>query len=259
LSFPERSLERTAQKRFRAFWQAGLVRRIVPPIYPDTRSGPPFYIYTLDRAGAMFVAEHLGVSLSDLAWRPTADESQLFLDHTLRTVDIRIMLMEICLAAQIELSFVDERLLKREPATIESAGEDGERLTISVIPDGFFRLQLPNGKSLSCCLETDMASSTIAPTKWQARSFRRKVLGYQTLIAQGNASVLWNAKGAIVLMVTTSATRRMHLQQACEDAGGDHHFWFTTFDALKASTILTEAVWYVAGKGETRYSLLPER
>jgi hypothetical protein len=259
LPLPQKALTRVVQKRLLAFWQAGLVRRIATPVYPHTRSGNPFYIYTLTKAGAQLAAAHLGIALADFAWRASEDESQLFLHHTLKTVDIRLMLMEASLRETIELTFLDERVLRRDPVKVALSGRNGERLTVSVIPDGYTQLRRSNGKSLVACWETDLATSTLAPTKWQVRSYRRKVLAYQALIAQAPANDLWDAQGALVLTVTTSGNRLAHLQQVCEAAAGDHHFWFTTLDALSAQTILTAPVWWVAGKGETRHRLLPGR
>ena len=31
-----------------------------------------------------------------------------------------------------------------------------------------------------------------------------------------------------------------------EEAGGKHHFWFTTFDRISPQTVLTEKIWSVA-------------
>jgi hypothetical protein len=263
-SLPQKALLRVVQKWLLSAVQTGILRRIVPPVVPHERKGPPTYIYCLAKDGAALVAEHQGVSLAELDWRPGRDESQLFLNHTLQTVELRILLMQACLAAQIELDFVDERFLKRAPAKVTVVGDNGEALTVTVIPDGFFRLRLPNGKQLVCCLETDMASTTIASTKWQARSFRRKVLGYQALVASEHAGDVWNAQGAVVLTVTTTATRRAHLQQACEDAVDDPHwvgnFWFSTFEELRgADKMLSAPLWWVAGKGEKRFCLVPPR
>jgi hypothetical protein len=257
LPLPQKALPRVVQKRLLAFVQAGLLRRLAQPIYPHTRSGPPVYIYTLTKAGAQVAAAHLGVSLSDLAWRESADESQLFLQHTLTTATIRIMLMAACGQEHIALTFVDERLLKRQPAPVTLSGPDGEQVAVSLTPDGFSRLQLPDGKWLAMCWEIDLATATIAPTKWGVRSLRRKWLAYQQLITQGPANDLWDATGAIVVTATTSAPRLTHLREVCEEAGGDHHFWFTTLERLSAATILTAPVWQVAGQGEHGHCLLP--
>lgn len=255
----EKSLVRVVQKRCLAFTRAGLVRRIKPPVFPDLRSGPPFYIYTLDRGGAALVAEQLGLPLRELAWRSAGDESQLFLNHTLQTVDLRIMLAEACLRHQLKLAeWIDDRLLRREPVRVSLAGEDGATLRVSIIPDAYYRLKLASGPTLACCLEVDLGTSTIAPSKWHARSFRRKVLAYRHLMKGGDSNGLWNAKGIVVTTVTTSLSRVAHLKRVCENAGGDERFWFATFDSLQADTILTAPVWSVAGKGDQRFSLLPE-
>src|SRR5215216_2080749 len=101
---PEKSLRRVVQKKLLAMVKAGIVRRIVPPIFPNERTGPPFYIYTLAKAGAGLVAEYLGMTLQEMGWRPVGDESFLFFNHTLALVDYRLTLFEACLVQNVELS-----------------------------------------------------------------------------------------------------------------------------------------------------------
>jgi hypothetical protein len=257
---PQKSLRRVVQKKLLAMVKASLVRRIVPPIFPHEGTGPPFYLYTLAKAGAALVAESLGMTVQELGWRPSGDESFLFLNHILALVGYRLILVEACVRQGVDLAgWVVDRRLRKRPARVMLTGDEGERIQVSVVPDAYYQLKLPSGHTLSCCVELDRGTSTVAPSQWQAKSWRRKMLAYQQLQAQGLADSEWATHGFIVTTVTTSALRMAHLKSVCEGVGGDHHFWFTTFAELSAGTILTAPVWFVAGQGEKRHRLLPER
>jgi len=256
---PTKALRRVVQKRLLAWQRAGIVRRIAPPVFPATRSGPPFFIYTLDKLGAALVAEHLGVTPGELGLQ-RAGESLFFLNHMLQMTAVKLMLAEATLRQGVELAdWIDDRVLRKEPACVTLDGESGERLRVSVVPDAYFQLKLPSGSTLACCFEMDMGTSTIAPGKWQARSWRRKMLAYRTLMARLPAEPGWAAAPFIVTTCTTSVTRRAHLRRVCQEAGGDQRFWFTHLDGLNADTILTAPIWSVADKGDTQHTLLPRR
>jgi hypothetical protein len=130
---------------------------------------------------------------------------------------------------------------------------------VSIVPDAYFQLKLPSGKSLACCFEMDLGTSTVAPRQWQARSWRRKMLAYRRLLEDLPVAPGWAAAPFIVTTCTTSTTRMAHLRRVCEAAGGDQRFWFTHLDNLNANDILTGPVWSVVGKGETQHALLPRR
>jgi hypothetical protein len=258
LSLPAKALRRVVQKKLRALVQAGLLQRIIPPVVPASRSGPPHYIYTLTKHSAAFIAEDLGMTVRELGWRPPGDASFLFLHHVLALVDHKLLLLHACATQQVSLvEWIDDRLLKKAPARVTLTGEAGERIQVSVIPDAVYRLRLPSGHQLACCLEIDRGTSTVAASAWQVKSWRRKIMAYQALQAQGLEGSSWATPGFVVTTVTTSPTRLQHLQGVCEAAGGSHHFWFTTFDRLQADTVLHAPVWQVAGKGTQLHSLLP--
>lgn len=190
------------------------------------------------------------MTLHELGWRTADDVTHLFLHHVLAIVDFKLALMQACLAQPIELSaWISDRSLRKHPVQVEIATDAGGPIQVSVVPDAVFRLRLPSGHTLSCCLEVDRGTSTLAASQWQAKSWQRKLLAYQALQEQGMAGSGWALPGMIVTTVTTSPTRLANLLAVCEAAGGGAHFWFTTFDRLTAETILTGAVWQVAGKG----------
>lgn len=259
LPLPQKALRRVVQRNLRRLVKAGLLQRIVPPVDPTARQGPPFYIYTLTTDGARIVAHDLGVTLAQLGWRGGRDASHLFLQHTLALVDHKLCVMQACRAHAIELvAWHDDRILKRTPARVQLKGEQGTRIKVSVVPDAYYRLRLPSGQQLACCVEIDRGTTTVAASTWQVKSWRRKILAYQALQQQPAKPGHWTAPGFIVTTVTTSAPRLAHLLQVCAEVGGDHHFWFTTFDAVRAATVLQEPVWRVVGQGIALHRLLPQ-
>ena len=255
LPVPEKSLRRMVQKKLLAMVQAGILTRIMPPVFPDTRTGPPFYIYSLAKMGAAMLADYMGMTVGELGWRPADDVTFLFLNHVLALVDFKLALTTACLARDVELSeWVGDRELRREPAKVSLTNDTGEQTHVSIVPDAYYQLRLPSGHVLSCCLEIDRGTSTVAASKWQAKSWRRKVMAYQFLQQNGLAGSIWAAPGFIVTTVTTSPSRLAHLLTISEEAG--NRFWFTTFERLNADTILG-AVWQVADRGTKLHSLLP--
>jgi hypothetical protein len=125
------------------------------------------------------------------------------------------------------------------------------------VPDAFYQLVLPSQQVTWLFLEVDLATMVISPSKWQLRAWRRKFLAYRGLLESGVLKTHYGADAMIVTIVTTSPARAANLVKACERAGGDARFWFTTFNELK--TDLFGEIWRVAGKGETLYRLLPRR
>ena len=258
LPLSRKALRRMVQKRLKAMVEAGFLKRIVPPVLPETRTGPPFFIYTLTKSGATLVADSLNMTLSELGWRPVDDITFLFLNHVMALVEYKLALIQACLATQIKLSeWVGDRVLRREPAKVVVTSDSEEPMQVTIVPDAYYQLQLPSGHVLSCCLEIDRGTSTVATSKWQAKSWRRKVLAYQVLQEQGLPSRAWATPGFIVTTVTTSQARMNNLNAVCDEAGGSSHFWFTTFDRLTPDTILVGSIWQVAGKGAKLHSLLP--
>jgi hypothetical protein len=258
LRLPQKAFRRMVQKKLKELADTGFVKRIVPPVLPDTRTGPPFFIYTLTKPSATMVADWLGMTLSQLGWRPADDVTFLFLSHILALVEYKLLLTQACLAKGVNLAdFVSDRILRREPARVVLMNDTGEHTPVSIVPDAYYALELPSGHVLPCCLEIDRGTSTVATSKWQAKSWRRKVMAYQAL-QQGIPGSTWAKPGFIVTTVTTSLNRMAHLRSVCEETGGGSHFWFTTFDRLKHDTVLTGAIWQVAGKDDQHLGLMPE-
>jgi hypothetical protein len=224
------------------------------------RSGPPFAIYTLAKAGALWVSGQLDLTVEELGWRPSRDEHLLFLEHTLRIVDFRLALEAACWQEQITLAgWIGESSLRKQPLRVDLTHEDGQRQAVSVVPDGVYTLRLPNGHSLTCALEIDRATSTLEATSWQAKSWRRKVLAYQSVLRQGLGRAVWDAETFIITTCCSSRKRAAHMREVCERAGGDHNFWFAAWADVAAAPMgwLTQPIWQVADHGTTPYTLAP--
>ena len=98
---------------------------------------------------------------------------------------------------------------------------------------------------------------TVQPRQWQLKSWRRKILVYRRLQESGLLKEHYNADSMIVATVTTSTTRLENIRTVAEKADADHRFWFTTFDDLNHTTVLTDPIWAVVGLGDEQQSLLP--
>jgi hypothetical protein len=217
-------------------------------------------VYALDRFGAELVSEQRGLAIGEMDWKPTeAERNLLFLDHTLAIVDFYLALSRACLTHHVTLAeWTDDRTLKRHPARVTVTRENGSTQTVPLIPDAVCMLVRPrqSHKSTSLFFEADLGTMVIEPSRAQMRAWRRKFLAYRFLPENGVLKTHYGADSIIVTVVTTSPTRAHNLVRACERAGGDERFWFTTFDELQHDVLRGE-IWRVATKGDTRYALLP--
>ena len=158
--------------------EVGVSRRIEQPVFPGQRTGSKPYVYALDRIGAQLVAQHLGVDVREIEWKPKdAERNLLFMEHTLAVADFRLALQQACLDHGVTLAeWTGEAILRREPAKVEIVVGDRQPLTVTLVPDGYAKLVLPSGHAAWIFLEIDRGTVTVEPTNWQLRSWRRKVL-----------------------------------------------------------------------------------
>ena len=259
LPVARKAATRVVQRRLRQLVDAGLLRRVVQPVFPNEHTGSKPFVYTLDRAGAKAVSDFTGLGFAEISWQPNTTDRKpgyLFLDHTLAIVDVYRALTGACRAHDVTLAeWTTDRFLRRHPAHVDVSLEHGRRETVSLVPDGFYRLVLASHQSAWLFLEMDMGTMTVAPTHWRLRAWRRKFRAYLALPERDVLKNHFGADSMLVTVVTTSPTRVANLVGACERAGGDERFWFTTAERLK--TGMFGAIWRVAGKGEVLYPLLP--
>jgi len=242
---------KACQRRLRLLTQHKLLRRIDLPVRRG--EAPPPYIYTLDKGGAEVLSQELGVSFEEINWRPTdAEENDIFLLHHLATNEVRIAITLACEQTGYTLdTWLDEKELRSEGMYdhVVLTGPQGREERIAVIPDGFFVLH-SDKRIARFCLEVDRGTVTVQPTLLERRGWRQKITAYLAYEASGAYSQRYQSKTLWVLTVTTGERRLRHMKEVTEAVGGDHRFWFTTFEQLRPETILTEKIWYYAGSNE---------
>lgn len=217
-------------------------------------------IYFLDRKGAQLLAGYLSISLAELDWDPkdtVAGTSHLFIDHLLKTNDVRIA---ISLAAQKENvtieQWIDDKTLRsrqmKDYVTLADAKQHDRK--VAIVPDGYFHLTVGDRQSHHF-VETDMCTVVGLSTKSGRRDWAKKVRSYLAYHGSGQFQARYHTSSFRVLTVTTGQRRLANLKKITEEAGGKSRFWFTTFEQLTSDTVLSQPIWQIAGR-EGEYSLV---
>jgi hypothetical protein len=258
LPFGQKADIRGTQRRLLQLTQAGLVRRIVQPVFPG--EGSRQYVYALGEVGAHLVSEQTGVDLDELDWKPKEAEHRLSFDfpqHYLGVADCYLALMRSCLKNDVRLAqWMDDNRLHGHPARVPVELEDGRKQTLSLVPDAVAKIVLPSKKAAWLFLEYDRGGTTILPAHWH-RGWRKKWLMYRALPESRALKDHFDADNMVVMVVTSSSARIVNLVKACERyARNDARFWFTTMSDLERD-VLTDPIWRVVNKGDGRHPLLP--
>lgn len=246
---------KACQRRLKQLTTAGLIRRIEQPVKRNEGSKP--YIYTLDRNGAHWLTDELGIDPKDIDWRPKpAEENYPFMAHLLAITDVRIAITLACEQTGLVLeAWFTDRELKREGALDYAllTSPDGKEHKAAVIPDSVFVLRRGDAMALFF-LEVDRMTTTLAPTSFERRGWSRKVRTYMTYFSGEAFHKRYAGKKAQVLTVTMSEQRLANMKAITEQVEGDNRFWFTTFDQVTPN-IITAKCWQRATM-TSLYSLL---
>lgn len=237
----------TAQYRLsRLFHHEYLDRHFMTVVSGGPASSP--IIYTIGRHGERMLAEQRGYTPSELRRPKGGTLSWNFLEHLLRINDFRV---DVTLAARTKGWTVevweDEPLFRANPDYVWLNNSQGRLSKKPVLPDGYFRLAVPQGRA-HFFVEVDRGSESLS-------RFRPQVEVYQAYTASGQYQVRYSKTSLRVLVITTSARRMASLKMATREAGGDRKYWFTTFDLVTPETVLTGAVWERL-MDDTPYSLI---
>ena len=217
-------------------------------------------VYFLDRKGAKLLAECLHVAPGDLDWRSkdnAAGAKHLFIDHLLKTNDIRIAMTLAAQQQHVTLErWLDDKTLKSRQMKeyVMLPNNKGEEQKVAIIPDGYVHLDTARGPRHHF-LEADLRTMVGLSSKSGRRDWARKIRAYLAYKDSGLFAERYGAHSFRVLTVTTGQRRLENLKRITEESGGHARFWFTTFDQLTPETVLLAPIWQIAGR-ERQHALL---
>lgn len=236
------------RRRLCLLYHNGYLERFPAPVRAGAWAWRP--VYRLTAKGARLISEDTGV-LDPSYWGAGFDRDQrrtkvslLFLEHTLRTNDVRIA---VTLAAQSKgyrvEKWLDDTRLKAEHMRdhVVLHATQGRSRRVAVLPDAYIILSIGDRRA-HFFLELDQA--TMSNERWRTRA-----LAYLDYTASGKYEARYKTRSLRILTVTTTAKRLANLRATTEKAGGGRLFWFTTYAEAMDKGILCEEIWRVAGDG----------
>lgn len=227
------SSKSTAQYRLSHLYHHGFLQRHFLPVY----AGWSPTLYTLDKRGVALLRHECGLERVTV-W--DSENGHEFLSHTLAINDVRVAITLACQDADYTLvQWKSEADLKADYDRVTITNEKGKEQSISLIPDSYFTIETPQGKT-SCFLEMDMGTMTVG-------RFATKIRAYLAYTKSGAYQKRYQTKSLRVLTITTSQTRCINLIAASESVGGDRRFLFSTKEQTVRETALHSPIWQVVG------------
>ncbi len=237
LYFPSKN---TVQDRLKKLWHAGLIKREFLPVIggmKPTQTGAPL-LYSIDTPGAELLQQWFDYKSEDLR----LSRSQLsfqFADHTIGLGDTRIAFLESCKKQGLTLdTWRDEKALK---ASYDHVAVKSNRM-VAVLPDGYMKVKLANGKFLHFFIEFDRSTEGL-------KFFTQKLTAYW-LYFQSKQCV--DRYGTNIIRVLTivannnaqaSKKRITNMMQGIQKLEGLSLFWFASLKDLQTHDTLTEEFW----------------
>ncbi len=156
LLYAGRDGDRYSQRRLKRLVDAGYVLRL--RALPSPRRGSAPHVFTLTNRGRRALMA-LGIEVTSPYLRPSEEQAAAanvwFMEHTLAAIDVLVAALALCRQTTIRCPrLLTERQLKRHPVRVSLPGG---RQT-SVIPDGWFELQLEPEPPVAIALELDRGS-----------------------------------------------------------------------------------------------------
>ena len=224
------------QHRLKLLYHHGYLYRDEQPTKLSEGRQP--LVYFLDKAGAQLLAGYWHLEVGELDWRPRDNASgvgYLFLDHLLKTNDVRITLVRAAAQAGciIETWLDDKRLRSRQMRDyVLLASTQKKEQRVAIVPDGYFCLTCGQSQ-IHHFLEIDLRTTIGRSSRDDTRDWARKIQGYIVYHKHGQYERRYHAQSFRVLTVTTGARRLANLKAITEQVGGRSRFWFTTFTDLQ--------------------------
>jgi hypothetical protein len=165
--------DRWSQRRLKDLSDSGYAIRL--RALPPRETGQPPHVFTLGQKGRKY-AKALGIPVENY-FRPSEEAKAAlnspFMQHTLEAIDV--LISAACLCRDHEVTsprMLAERELKRGALRVEVPASSKHPLdakqTATVIPDGWFELQVHDGPTISIALELDRGTEV-------QRAWRQKV------------------------------------------------------------------------------------
>ena len=233
----------TASYRLSRLYQHSFLDRHFLPTLGGLASSPA--LYTLGKRGVDVLRRVLDYGPKDIRKPPNNQElSPLFLEHLLQINDFRVAVTVAARNLDYTLEkWLDDYQLKADYDRVVIQTPHGRKRTVSLIPDGYCVLQVPQGRA---CFFLELDRGTMTRSR-----FRDKVLAYQAYIASGKYEKRYGTRSLRVLTVTSGPKRLESLREEAEQAGGGRVFWFIRSDQVSHEEVLSGAVWEVANSVET--------
>lgn len=190
------------------------------------------------------LAERLELSRAELN-HVKQSPAPLFVAHHVAIVDFRLSLETACegVAVVSLQDWTSERELKRAPFRVK---DPMGTVSIVLVPDGAFTLELADGSAQSFYLEMDMG--TLAPKR-----FRAKLRGYLMLAKQQPTPILFvvpdQRRQAQIASWAIDEAQRLSADPTI--------FWLTTRESITEQTVLAQPICQVVG-GPSAHPLVPD-
>jgi hypothetical protein len=253
-------IQANCQRHLRELYHRSFLLRTEQPATLTSSSRP--LVYWLDQRGAALIAQHRGIEVPQLDWRPGQYRvGPMHIDHLLDTNRVRI---SIVLAAQALgwtiAEWRDDLTLKREHAQDEIAlrTEQGVKKH-RIIPDGYGVLtravSAEDEDVMRLVLEVDRSTSTLDSPAGH-RDWATKLSLYREYLRPGGlAEQHFGTNAGRVLIVTLGEQRLANLKRLIESQGGRRRYWLTSLERAIRENILSTPIWQVAS-ADGFYSLL---
>lgn len=239
------SSETASQRRLALLYHHGFLERKFLTVRASYLLSPALYM--LDTRGAEVLRAELGYET--FHWQSKDKQvGQQFLEHTLMINDVRVAITLACRIHNLTLpTWKSEADLKAAYDRVEIRDVSGRKKSISLIPDSYFVLDTPRGKT-HFFLECDRGHMS-------AQKFATKIAAYITYYRSGAYEERYKTTSLRVLTVVLSQKRLETLKRVTEQTGGDGRFWFGLLPEFQPQTILTSPLWWAA-TGDKRFTLI---
>lgn len=216
-------------------------------------------IHCPDTKAAHLVTNRLGVSRSEIAWRPRDNLKRSTLRHTLATNDVLITMHRGAqrIGYDLEIVQTERDIHRRGGHDFVVDPEDGIEKPVKA--DAVCRLVRPDGKSIWLSLEIDMGTEGEGKIRRKYRLHRRHVTSgaFEARHAARNSRVAFivgDVRNPLLARPLTQGAwqrrvrvREQQLKEWAGEEGMNRQFWFTARFSLTDDSVWQQPVWLWMG------------